>query len=189
MYLVYAWKKPFLNLLYSLAAPEAGSLLSSGNAPLESGTGATPLSTGSADSAEATGDARSIYQKAVDAATGAKEAFFGHPVETSQAVLSQNEGAGTVPPASPRTLTQKVTDAATGAKEGFFHGIVSVKMPRCHPEILLFRSEVEKQSLDYTWKYHCFDVEGGVVPERSEVQFLHSRMASTVSGASLYLTC
>jgi hypothetical protein len=128
-------EKAFLNLLCSLAAPEPGSLLSSGNAPLESGTGAIPLSTGSANSAETTGDVRSIYQKAVDAATGAKEAFFGHPVGTSQAVLSQNDGAGTVPPASPRTLSQKVTDAATGAKEGFFHGIVSVSMLCCHPEI------------------------------------------------------
>lgn len=157
-------EKAFLNLLYSLAAPEPGSLLSSGNAPLESGTGAIPLSTGSADSAEATGDARSIYQKAVDAATGAKEAFFGHPVGTSQAVLSQNEGAGTVPPASPRTLTQKVTDAATGAKEGFFHGIVSVSMPRCHPEIWLSRLEVGKAIPCLYLEILKFDVVGVDLP-------------------------
>lgn len=121
-----------LHMVLSAAAPESGSLLSSGTAPLSSGTSATPISTGSDFSdTSATGDARTIYQKAVDAATGAKEAFFGHPVGTPQAVVAQHEEAGgSMPPPSPRTLAQKVADAATGAKEAFMHGIVSASM-RC----------------------------------------------------------
>eukprot|EP00243_Klebsormidium_subtile_P000801 TRINITY_DN1133_c0_g6_i1.p1 TRINITY_DN1133_c0_g6~~TRINITY_DN1133_c0_g6_i1.p1 ORF type:complete len:404 (+),score=96.05 TRINITY_DN1133_c0_g6_i1:110-1213(+) len=111
----------------SNTTPESGGLLSSGTAPLSSGTGATPISTGSdfSDTSATSGDSRTIYQKAVDAATGAKEAFFGHPVGTPQAVVAQQEeAAGSMPPPSPRTLAQKVADAATGAKEAFMHGII-----------------------------------------------------------------